>query len=272
MAKVDFSVKYSVTEKGRNSPRYTIDSDLRGEITLEELFDFTKRSLIVIADEVLKEEQAKGFDKNPVTIVDNKRGKPVQSVSPFGKIQFIGRQAVGDILIETYQGIIDRSPIKTGNYSKFNFVFYNGTQIAKSMPELVSWLKSYESEIKDKDFFRFANLTPYARRLERLGVSKGRQKQKLSLSKDKRRAAKGEKSASPNGAYFLTTRAIQRKYKNNSKISFGFISGTQLGFTGIATAFKTGRSGAKRMAKRKKPPAQYLYPSIKILVNSQGVL
>lgn len=256
-----FDVKISVTEKGKKRPEYTIDSDLDGEITLQDLLEYTKAVLIVTADEVLKEAQSRGFDQYPVVTVDGRPGKPVSAVSPLGQIEFTARQDIREILLETYNSILFRSKVLTGRYKSSHFVFLNGQQVATDLRSLEAWLNT-GPQITDKDTIRIVNIQPYARKLERYGITAQRSKSRY----EKRRKPKANKGAyflSPNGTYFLTARAIKSKYKRNSIIRFTFLPGSSLG---LSASFKTGRRG-KNSAGR-----PYLYPSLVISVQGRGVL
>jgi len=268
MSRLDFSVDYSVYEGGRKAPQYTLDTDLRGELSLADFVQQVKSDLIVIADQILREEQARGFDPSPVVVVDGRVGKPVYNVKPFGQIEFIARGNMKEIILETYEGIIHRSPVDTGQYIKYHFVFLNGKQVASDRSSLNAWLAS-DPKFKDTDLIRFVNTQPYARKLERLGVTAQRQQSRSVQSRDKR-GRSGTKILVPNGTYFLTTRAIKRKYKRNTSVKFGFIPGTQLGLT---AAFRSATSGARGggSGKLKKPGRTYLYPSITILVSEGGI-
>lgn len=254
-AKVDISV----TQNGKRAPQFDLVSgrDFDGHLTLAELLDFTKQVLIVTADTVLREEQSRGFDKTPVVVVDNVIGRPVINVNPVGKLEFVSRADMGDIVLETYAGLIDRSPVLTGQYKSSNYIFWNGKQVATDMSSLQTWIDS-SPEFKDSDLIRFVNIEPYARKLERLGVTEQRQQSRSIKSRDKRRAAQGVRVLAPNGTYFLTARSMRTKYKRNSIIRFEFISGSQLGITGSFAP------------KRGKPGRAYLYPSILISVQEGG--
>lgn len=266
---MEFEVELSVYENGRKAPQYTLDTDLNGEITLAELLNFTKAALIIISDETLKEEQANGFDKKPVVVVDGKQNKPVINVSPLGQIEFVSRTNMDEIILQTYTGLLERSPVDTRRYIKSHYVFLNGTQVATDFPSLKSWLAT-KPQFKDTDFIRFVNIQPYARKLERLGVTAQRAHVRQEKSKDKR-GRSGTHILAPNGAYFLTSRSIRRLFKQNSVIKFGFISGSQLG---LLAAFKTQASGARggKRGKIHKGARTYLYPSITISVSQGGIL
>jgi hypothetical protein len=258
----NFEVSISVREAGRKKPQYSIGSDLNGELTLQELLEWTRSALIITSDLILKEEQAKGFDKNPVVTVDGKPGRRVENVHPLGQIEFTARQNVKDILLETYNALLYRSKVLTGRYKSSHYVFLNGKQVAIDLQSLESWLAS-SPKLEDKDIIRIVNIQPYARKLERLGVTAQRSNRRsLDRSKNKNSKRTGTILV-PNGTYFLTARAIRSKYKRNSIIRFTFLPGSSLGLT---QTFKSGRKG-KNSAGR-----PYLYPTIVISVQERGTI
>lgn len=259
-----FGVNISVVETGRRRPEYNIDSDLNGEITLQDLLEWTKAALIITADQILAEEQAMGFDKNPVITVDDRANKKPADVSPLGKIQFTARQDMSTIVLETYNALLFRSKVLTGTYKSSHYVFLNGTQVATDLSSLTGWLET-NPEFKDADLIRFVNIQPYARRLERYGITA--QRSKTSYRESGRKKGKGASTGKlvlvPNGAYQLTARAIRSKYKRNSIIKFTFIPGSSLGLAG---SFSKGRKGKNSSGR------PYLYPSISISVQERGTL
>lgn len=260
MAQTRFTVDVSVTESGRKRPEYSIDTDLKGEVSLVDFLQFMRQVIIVTADEVVREEQSRGFDKNPVVAVDGIVGKPVINVKPFGRLEFTARADMDQIILETYGAILYRSPVLTGQYKSSNFVFLNGQQVATDMSSLTSWLGT-NPDFKDGDLVRFVNIEPYARKLERTGVTEQRTTTRSSTRTNKKSGVKTTKVLQPNGTYFLTARLIRAKYKRNSTIKFDFIPGTQLG---LGAVFKNTRRG--------KPGRTYLYPSILISVQESGTL
>lgn len=254
------SVEMSVEEKGviKESRGYLRDS----AIELEDLLKWTKERLIVIADQALEEEQAKGFDKEPILLIDGKKNRPITSVSPLGQIEFVARMDFGDILIEAYDGLLKRSKILTGRYIKSHYVFHNGVQVAVDAPSLTKWIESGPT-FKNKDTIRIVNIQPYARRLELLGVTAQRtQNKRQDLGRSNKKKA-GLIAKVPNGAYQLTVRAVKSKYKNNSSVRFTFLPGSSIGLSGV---FKKGRKG-KNSAGR-----PYLYPTIVFTVDERGIL
>ena len=255
-----FSVAVSVTEDGKKAPEYSINTDLSGELSFRDLMGFVKLTLISTAQEVLKEEQAKGFDKNPVVTVDGKPNPNIYGVKPFGKIEYNARADMDKILSETYQGLLDRSPVWKGDYKRAHLVYLNNTLVAQDLASLRAWLKS-GVDFKESDVIIFVNVEPYARKLERWGVTAQRSRYKGKKAHSKEQASKILHSSSPNGVYHLTSRMIRSKYKRNSMIKFMFLSGTSLNVQGN---FKVGRKG--------KPGRAYLYPSIIISVKESGIV
>lgn len=257
---MEMHVNITVTQNGRRAPQFDLNGrDLNGSLSLAELIAYTKQVLLVTTDTVLKEEQALGFDKKPVFIVDGSASKNVFNVNPFGKIEIIARVDLNDVVLATYQGILDRSPVLHGVYKSSNFVFFKGQQVATDLPSLQAWLAS-GPDFKDTDNIRFVNIEPYARKLERQGITSNTQGLNQSERGRRGKTRRGNTVLQPNGSYYLTARSIRTKYKRNSIIRFEFISGTQLGITGSFGP------------KRGKPGRAYLYPSILISVQESGTL
>jgi hypothetical protein len=254
-----FKITLDVKEKGKNSPNYSLMSDIDGKQTFEENIQFLKSSIISISDVVLREEQNKGFDKEPLLLVDGKSGKSKYDVSPFGSIHYIARANFKDLIMFAYNAIISRSKEVTGRYFNHNLVVYNGRTIASNPVQLEAWLKD-TTYFNDADYLRFVNTVPYARKLEYLGISKGRRVAKTRKPKKSDKVKAGTRLKTPNGAYTLAYRAIKRKYKKNVKrMSFQFIPGNLLGLMGSGREFvNDGRP--------------YLYPSILITLSDKGVI
>lgn len=257
-----FEVSYSVTENGKKRREFTLETDINGEVSLKDFLDFTKSSLIVIADAALKDEQANGFDKEPIMLVDGRRSKNPQQVHPLGSFEFIARQSLGEIVLETYEALLYRSKVKTGTYKSSHYVFLNGTQVATDEESLKTWLDTNPT-FKETDRVRIVNIQPYARRLELLGVTAQRSNKRTEDRGRRKKKVTGIEVKVPNGTYSLTVRAMKSKYKNNVKIRFTFLQGSQLGLSGV---FKGGRKG-KNSAGR-----PYLYPSIVFDVGARGIL
>jgi len=268
-------IEFSVKEKGRNVPTYKLESDANGELTLIDFFKFSQNALINIFDTVLKEEQSFGFTTKPRTRVDGSFFKPVVNVMPFGKIQAFDKQNVLEILDDIYNSLIDRSRIESGNYVKSHVVFFNGNLIAASINQLESWVATNQSKnFKSGDTFDFINLSPYARKLERRGLSFSANTGKNSSKQRTGKGAKGQTIAKPNGAYYKTSRSIKRKFKDASgKIAFKWRTAPRQ-----AKAFNSGRVGPSGVPFRTNfyknggVGRPYVYPSIQYKIDNRGIL
>ena len=272
-----FSVEMTVEEKGfaNVSKGYLRDS----EIELEDILRWTKSQLIVISDIALREEQAKGFDKKPVMLVDGRKDKNIKDVSPLGKVEFVARQQAGEIITYAYIALLELSKVLTGRYKSSHIVFINGTEVASDLLSLNIWLGT-NPVFKDSDIVRIVNTQPYARKLELDGVSAGRIKARTINKKGKGPRA-GVTIKKPNGAYQLALRRVSSKFKRNMDIRFSFIPGSQLG---IASYFKRSRANSKsrkietatgRFAKEDRASSgktrTYLYPSLVFKVQERGI-
>ncbi len=267
-----FNVEVDVFQDGKKDPAYTVATDQDGGLTAKDLLLHLRTTLIATAFEMLRDEISKGFDQNPVVVVDNRAGKPVSQAQ--SSIEFNSRVSMRDIILDTYEGLSILSPVRTGRYISSNFVYLNNQRVATDLTSLDAWINS-NPEFKDSDVIKFINIQPYARKLERLGVTNANMKTRTQKSKDKR-GRSGDRILAPNGTYYQTAKAIIRKYKRNSSVKFSFIPGDRLGL--VQHKFKTKASGARNGARSKfnrfnKHQARtYLYPMITIRVKESGIL
>ncbi len=276
-AKIDFNVDLEIRDGARKRPRaeYSFDRDLNGTLSFQEFANLVKGTLLQVSLEALREEQGKGFDKNPVTRVDNRVGRPIEQVNPFGKIEFASRVAPSELLIETYRQIFEKSPFRLGIYQQYNVVTVNGVLVARNIPELQAYVAA--NKLKEGDVIKYINLTPYAGRLERLGVRRGSQSFRERPPRDKNRAARGVKVAIPNGAYFLSYRQVKRKFGANTKIFFEFSPGRNIIDAVKPTGRQPGRTANFRTdfspnISGQKFKGPYVYPTIRIVYNERGFL
>lgn len=270
------SVDVTIEEKGKNRTKYAFERDLNGEMTAEDFLLWSKKTLILVADAALREEQAKGFDKSPVVLVDNNPNKRVEDVKPFGSIIFAARQAVNVVLRPIYERLIEVSPKLTGMYRDYNWVTYNGMKVASNLAEFDSWLAK-KVPLKNGDIIRFINVMPYASKLEREGITAtSRGSRRMAKSSKKRLAARGVTVRQPNGVYFLTARSIKRKFRFNSNIRFEWAPGRSMDLSDVPTVSRLGKPLRKDFYQdpksKKKPRGPYVYPSITVRINERGFL
>jgi hypothetical protein len=265
------SFDISVKEKGGKAPQWSLEADLDGKYTFEQLLRFTKSALITIALDVRKEEEAKGFDRNAVRRVDGRNNLPEEAVSPLGKIEYVARVDSRQIIFDTFQAILERSPVKTGEYLNSHLVSFNGKVVATNLKELEVWAASVK-EFSDRDRIRFINTAPYAHKLERDGITRNK---RAAVTKESSRK-KSNTVKVPNGAYKLAWRSISRKYKGNSYIKFELLPANYVGIPDNLPRSK----GAEQKKKYnnfnrrtyKKGGRPYLYPTILISISKAGIL
>jgi len=268
------SVSISVKESGKNAPLWDIDSDLNGNITRKDFIQHVKGSLISIAKEALREEQADGFDKEPRVRIDNKFDRPIETVKPFGKIEFFSRLDAIDVVRKIYKEIESRSIVDTGQYKNSNYVFVNNRLVATSRSELSTWyMNTKKTGLPPTAIVRFVNVTPYAARIEYAGLSKSSRGKSAGKTIGKARSrfskAAGKRVKKPNGTYVLAFRAARAKYKSAAGfMKFVFIPN---GYAGI-TISGSGRFRTTYSPSNKRYSGPYVYPTIVLDFSSKGVL
>jgi hypothetical protein len=274
-------LKYETVEDGVvKDTNYSIKSDLEGIDNILYLRNAIKTIFIDVTNEVYQEELANGFDPKANRFVDNDVRKDLADVEPFGKVQYVARADMYEMLLDIYERILATSPILTGRYQKNNLIFYNNTQIATDMDELVAYLATNPA-FESKDQIRFVNISPYARKLERYGITKERGSgklhyAKLKVNKKKNRDLLGYKeSYLPSGVYALEASLAKRRYGKNSFISFSFIDGGAI--SGVSTdsgglpinRYVNGKGNGRKSSDRTGKP--YFYPCIVINVIGAGI-
>ena len=145
--------------------------DFSGAKTFEDFRSTVKLTLVETSFQALEEEQRTGFTKDPRVRVDNKFDANVLNVNAFGKIEFFAKVSLAKEIMRVYLEIEKRSPKDTGQYIAGNYVFVDGKVVATTMAELKAYLA--KNQFKNNSKIRFVNVTPYARKMERLGIRRG---------------------------------------------------------------------------------------------------
>lgn len=264
-------------EMGRGAVPWSLESDLDGSVTLEQMRLFTKLAIIKTAERALEDEQAIGFEKNPRKRVDNKWDRPEEVVKWNGKIEYYSKTTITEALTTAYDLVVSRSPVDSGTYRRNHTVVYNGKVIAQSKPELEMWLTLNAWKVRDRDVIRIFNPTPYAARLEVRGV-----RVKLSGRNKGDSFVKGVNGKVGNGAYYLAALAVRRLLKAQGTIKFemlrnntgGISVPVQMGNKGWMwrNSYISDAEGAKyRRKRRKRFDGPYVFPSIKFVIAGGGL-
>ena len=248
-------VKYEISGRGfgkGNTPSFSVSANNNPD-SIENLSRDVKNILINTSLEVLKLEQGKGFTKEPLTFVDGRLNTNLNAVKPFGKIEFVASVDVAPIVIEAFEGVVERSRVRSGLYKASHQLIYNNQNVAGTVDEVRRFFDG-NPELKAKDRFQIVNSTPYARMLETRGYTADRGPKPRTV-----KGSGGKRVSAPNGAYHLTYALIRRKYKRNVLIRFEYLQGSNLGLEGSFA------KGSKNKAGR-----PYLYPSLLIYLSSLG--
>jgi hypothetical protein len=263
------SIAFDITVNGKKTSGGVLNSD-----DIKKINKFIKTKHIDIADVALIEEQKLGFDKKPRVRVDNKWDVPEEQVKPFGKIEYYSRIDIGEALLYAYKAISGRSPIVSGTFSVANYVYHNRQLVAKDIFGLASWLK--KADLRDGSNVRFVNVTPYASRLELRGMRGSKSgnifKSKWSKHKKGRNGGRLYQVRQPNGVYMLAARAVRRKFKVAEKVLkfewVGGSSGIRIPSTVNGKTFRT----TYHPLNKKRKGSHYIYPSIKFIISSRGII
>lgn len=189
---------------------------------------------IETARRVLAEEQARGFDRNPRVIVDRRFDAPIESVKPFGRIEFVQRVDIGEVVEWIWKRLLERSPVLTGRYQDSHIVMINGVQV----PDIRA-IGLEQRGYQPGDRIQFVNTQPYARKIE-----------------------KGHSVKAPNGVYRTVFAAARRRYGRNLFIDYKFV---KLNLGVKVRGFQGGRSkGVRHNRPRKRVLRDQVYPAIQL--------
>tara|TARA_R110000787_G_scaffold5686_9_gene20557 strand:- start:234 stop:1049 length:816 start_codon:yes stop_codon:yes gene_type:complete len=227
--------------------------------SIADLVQYVKE-VTVAGARVFREDAVKkyGFpEKDYLTLVDSKLGAPDTSVKPFGKIEYITKiESIAEVVVGVMELVIAKSPKRTGYYHSMNVLMYNGKIVANSLTAARVFFK--DRIFKDSDKFRIINLSPYARKLERLGINSGK-RGKYRSTKNK----SGTRVRAPSGVYWISKNEAKRKFqglKNNIKFSFIPVS-PSVALSANRKTFTPNEYVFKKSSQKGRP---YLYPSITI--------
>ncbi len=214
---------------------------------------------IKAAEAALRAEVAKGFDNQPVVVTDGVPRRDYNGVKPFGKIEFIRRPNMAEVVMWALSELQKRSPVKTGHYVSSHVVMINGAEVGGN---IMGALKS----VKETDRVQIVNTAPYAKKIE---GRKGSRKRGVS-------AVAGLSKQAPRGVYerVVLPLLVQRygrsmffdfkyvKLNTNRKV-WGFVGGGRTRVKGkwIETS---GRS-------RKRILRDALYPALAFFIKPTGL-
>jgi hypothetical protein len=240
-----------------------------------EVVDILKGQLVLVSKQLLKTEQDSGDfpRKDFITLVDNKLNSNERDVKPFGVIEYQTKlENLKPVLIFAARAIFNRSPLRTGAYQDNNVLFKNNKSVAAGYLNIVSYIEK-ERDFKPTDVFRFVNVSPYARKLERYRVTRS-SSGTSRVGGLKQKQVKNKLVTVPAGTYVLSTRSIRRKFKalkNNIRFSYIPIEPSTVRTLDVSGKDTTGYVFAKNRDNGRGAGRPYLYPSLTISATSSAV-
>lgn len=114
---------------------------------------------IDVAEKTLVAEVGRGFDNQPEVITDGVLRRDFAQVKPFGKIEFVARANLLEIVQWIMAELFRRSPVKTGRYRQSHILLINGVEARGN------WGVALQ-QAKAGDRIQVVNSQPYARKLE----------------------------------------------------------------------------------------------------------
>jgi hypothetical protein len=251
-----FDIEYSSSGKTVKDPN---------QIAVRTIADLVKyiKTVHVSGARAFREQAVRkyGFpEKDFLTLVDGKLGASDLTVKPLGKIEYITKiESISEVVLGVMELIINKSPKRTGYYGSMNVLMYNGKIVASNLTGAKFFFKN--RIFKDSDKFRIINLSPYARKIERLGITSGK-RGKYRSKKNK----SGTKVRAPSGTYWQSKNEAKRKFqglKNNIKFSFIPVPAS----VALSANRKTFSPNNFVFNKAREKGRPYLYPSISITIN-----
>ena len=238
--------------------------------SIDALKTVLRDELIIYAGEALRDEiRENNFPEDPIVAVDGKFNKDIMNVNLGGKIEFFNQDIdIIDNLRLAYDRIMELSPKGTKRpgdkfaqikYRNFNYVYYNNKLVAQNKLELNRWLQFIETiGFKRGDSITFINVVPYARKLERRGITNA------TVGKGGKTTRKGKSRAGnmierPNGTYYAAQRTIKRLLAGRAFVNPVKYVPFNISVGGMRSSYKSGRP--------------YLYPTIVIKpITGKGVI
>lgn len=200
----------------------------------------------VALNKALPEEVRKGFDNEPVVITDGVVRRDPRQVKPFGKIEFVARTDMWQVVQWIMAELFRRSPVKTGAYRQAHILMINGAAVQGN-------LRAALQKAKAGDKIQIVNTQPYARKLEGQTANKrtGRGKRKPTSRQ------------APGGIYRPTLRAVVQRWGKSVYVEYKMVQlnlGVKVWGDQGGSYNRAGRKGhVKRVQRAQVYPALQLF-------------
>ena len=221
---------------------------------------------ISVAKQALREEQARGFDRQPLTIVDRRPNLPFEAVRPFGRIEIIERVEMGEIIEFIFRKLHEKSPVgdidsrpgHPGFYRNSHFITVNGNMVTAENVKNIN----YNPE---RDTVRFVNAAIYARKIEGIyTASRFNKKTRKQENKGKWHTL-GWSPQAPKGVYRVVARMAKQKYGKNAAIRYTVMR-LSVGGAQVRRWYKSGKK------LRRFEMTDQVYPVIELSPRKGGII
>ncbi|MGE0574064.1 hypothetical protein [Reyranella sp.] len=206
----------------------------------------------------LTAEVRRGFDPQPVVITDGVVGRDPKQVRPFGKIEFVARADIADLVMLAHAELVRRSPIgpeEGGHYRDDHRLLINDVEVKGP------WRPALQ-RVRGGDRIQLVNVRIYARKLESATANQrtGRQRRR------------GSSRQAPGGIYRPVLRMIVQRYSRSVYVDYKLVK-LNLG------AKVLGQVGGRRKIKgrivdgpkRPKVLRDQVYPALQLFVRPSQV-
>lgn len=218
--------------------------------TLEKYDAFEQQRFLAFhvekAEEALKSNVARGFDKEPVVITDGRPRQDYRGVKLFGVIEFAARPVMKDAVTFALHELARISPRLTGRYIRSHAVLVNGSEVQGDIEAALS-------AVKPSDRVQIVNTVPYARKIEGATASK----------KTGRAARKGSSRQAKGGVYRVVHRLLLQRFGRTMFFDYRMVK-LNLGVK-VWGAQGGGRPGTRRRVQR-----DQVYPAIQFFIKDTG--
>lgn len=154
----------------------------------------------------LREEVARGFDSEPVVVTDGVPRRDPDLVRPYGRIEWIARQNMADIVLWALNELWKRSPILTRRYINSHTVMVNNVSVGANMAAALR-------ATKPGDRVQIVNPQPYAKKIEGRAASR-----KRGIS-----GQRGQSRQAPQGVYRVVHRLAVQRYGRSVFVDFKYV-------------------------------------------------
>jgi len=210
--------------------------------------EWIKAATIETAFNVLAQEGARGFDREPVVITDGVTRRDPRQVKPFGKIEFVARTTIADAVLWALAELIRRSPIgpaKDGHYKDDHTVLINGAEVRGNIRVALT-------QVKAGDRIQIVNPRIYARKLEGATASR----------KTGRERRRGSSRQARGGIYRPVLRSVVQRWGKSVYVELKYVKLN----LGVEVRGKQGGNSERKVLR------DQVYPCIQVFVKPSQVV